>query len=191
MRYTLPDGESILIRPITPKDRAAVEAGFAATSQQNRFLRFMRIVDHLTDSELNYLVDVDGVDHVALGAQADDGTGLGIARYIRDSRDPTLAEAAVMVVDEHHGRGIGTALVEALSNQALANGITGFTAYVLAENRAVIDMLKRAGALIEPDDSALKMIVGLPIKPELFAQSALRTALRRAAVGDYAIRSRD
>ena len=191
MRYTLPDGESILIRPITPKDRAAVEAGFAATSQQTRFLRFMRIVDHLTDSELNYLVDVDGVDHVALGAQADDGTGLGIARYIRDSSDRTLAEAAVMVVDEHHGRGIGTALVEGLSNQALANGITGFTAYVLAENRTVIDMLKRAGALIEPDDSALKMTVRLPIKPELFEQSALRTALRRAAVGDYEIRSRD
>ena len=131
MRHTLPDGESIVIRPITPDDRAAVEVGFAETSEQNRFMRFMRIVDHLTDSELDYLVDVDGIDHVALGAQADEGTGLGIARYIRDPADATLAEAAVMVVDAHHGRGIGTALIRALAEHALENGITGFTAYVL------------------------------------------------------------
>lgn len=188
MHITLLDGEQIEIRPLRPEDRSALEAGLAETSEHSRFLRFMRTVDHLSNAELDYLVNVDGVDHVAFAAATEDGKGLGIARYIRDKDHPHLAEAAVLVVDAHHGRGIGKELLRVLADHAVTNGITAFVAYVLAENRTVIEALASAGAVVEPDETGTKMVVGLPIDPALFEESALRAALRQAAKGEYGLR---
>ncbi len=183
----LPDGETITIRPILPEDRAQLVAGFEETSQQSRFFRFMRGVDRLTDAELDYLVDVDGQDHVALVAVLDNGVGVGVARYVRDAQDPTAAEAALIVIDSHHGRGIGTRLLQELTEVAMTNGVAVFTAYVLPDNRAVVDSLSKAGAQVELEDDLLRMSVPLPIDQALFADSTLRTALRRAAAGELSL----
>ena len=50
-----------------------------------------------------------------------------------------------MVDDQHHGRGIATLLLEHLAAIARSNGITRFTAEVLAENRAMLSVFSRAG----------------------------------------------
>lgn len=187
MQTQLPDGETITIRPILPEDRAQLVAGFEETSEQSRFFRFMRGVDRLTDAELDYLVDVDGENHVALVAVLENGAGVGVARYVRDTDDPTAAEAALIVVDAHHGRGIGTHLLQELALVAMTNGVEAFTAYVLPDNRAVVDSLSKAGAHVETEDDLLRMSVPLPIDPMLFADSTLRTALRRAAAGELSL----
>jgi len=187
MRALLADGQTITIRPISKADRTQLAAALSATSEQSRFLRFMRMVDRLTEAELDYLVNVDGVNHVALVAVLDGGQGIGVARYIRDTEDPGVAEAAVMVLDAHHGQGVGTALVKALADVALSNDISRFTAYVLPENRAAIDGLTKAGAVIEQEDTLLRMTVDLPLEEDMFSQSALRMALRGAAAGDLTL----
>lgn len=183
----LPDGETMTIRPIVPEDRARLVAGFEETSEQSRFFRFMRGVDRLTDAELDYLVDVDGRDHVALVAVLESGVGVGVARYVRDVQDPTAAEAALIVIDAHHGRGIGTRLLQELAEVAMTNGVEVFTAYVLPENRAVVHSLSTAGARVELEEDLLRMSVPLPIDPCLFADSTLRAALRRAAAGEISL----
>lgn len=187
MLALLADGETITIRPISLADRTQLAAALSATSEQSRFLRFMRMMDRLTEAELDYLVNVDGVDHVALVAVTEGGQGIGVARYVRNIEDPGVAEAAVMVLDAYHGRGVGTALVKALADVALTNGVGRFTAYVLPENRAAIDGLTKAGAVIEPEDSLLRMTVNLPIEDDLFARSALQMALRGAAAGNLTL----
>jgi RimJ/RimL family protein N-acetyltransferase len=187
MLALLADGQTITIRPISKADRTQLAAALSATSEQSRFLRFMRVVDRLTEAELDYLVNVDGVNHVALVAVLDGGQGIGVARYIRDTEDPSVAEAAVMVLDAHHGQGVGTALVKALADVALSNDISRFTAYVLPENRAAIDGLTKAGAVIEQEDTLLRMTVNLPLEEAMFSQSALRMALRGAAAGDLTL----
>ena len=187
MQTQLPDGETITIRPIEVADRAQLVAGFDATSEQSRFVRVKRGVDHLTETELDYLVNVDGKDHVALVAVLETGQGIGVARYVRDPDDARVAEAALIVIDSHQGRGIGTKLLQALADAALENGIDAFTAYVLPENRAVVEAMTRAGADTESEDSLLRMTIRLPIDASLFADSALRAALRRAAAGELSL----
>jgi L-amino acid N-acyltransferase YncA len=102
---------------------------------------------------------VDHVDHEAIVAiAASDGRGVGVARYIRDDRDPQRAEVAITVIDEWQRRGVGTALLATLSTNADANGIQQFTALVAADNTAVIGLLRRMDAdvqLVDMDTDTL------------------------------------
>ena len=60
-------------------------------------------------------------------------------------RDPTAAEAAFAVDDEHQGRGIGTRLVEQLAGLAADAGIERFVAEVLPSNLAMLQVFERVG----------------------------------------------
>ena len=59
------------------------------------------------------------------------------------------ADAAFMVDDAHHGKGIATLLLEHLAAIARANGIVRFTAEVLADNRPMLAVFSRAGWPVE------------------------------------------
>ena len=83
------------------------------------------------------------VDRVALVVE-ERGEMIGWASYERwPGRDD--ADAAFQVDDRHQGRGIATLLLEHLAAIARTNGITRFTAEVLADNRAMLSVFARAG----------------------------------------------
>ena len=95
------------MRPIEPDDRDAVQGAFARLSEQSRYQRFMSAINELSESQLRYLTEVDHHDHEALIAfDREGGLGVGVGRYVRLD-DGTSAEAAVTVVDEWQGRGLG------------------------------------------------------------------------------------
>ena len=79
------------------------------------------------------------------------GLGVGVARYITSSTDPTRAEIAITVIDEYHGRGIGRLLLDALIDHAVDNGITTGTATVLSVNTKMLGLLTSMGATPRPD----------------------------------------
>ena len=107
----LDDGTPVTLRHIRPDDAAELR-GFDRLSPSSRYRRFMGGMHSLSDETLRYLTCVDCRDHVAIvavtrapGAEAE--TGLGIARFIRTADDPTVAEAAITVIDDVQGKGLG------------------------------------------------------------------------------------
>ena len=56
-----------------------------------------------------------------------------------------LAEVAFLVRDDWQNRGIGTTLFHYLVEIAQKYGITGFTAWVLADNNRMIHIFKKSG----------------------------------------------
>ena len=64
----LKDGTAVRLRLIRPDDKDRLRAGFARLSPESRYLRFFVPKSTLTDAELVYLTETDGVDHVAIGA---------------------------------------------------------------------------------------------------------------------------
>ena len=121
----LRDGSAVLIRQVNGNDAPLLADGFARLSEQSRWMRFLFTKKRLSAADLRYLTEVDHRDHEALGALArDTDTGVGIARYIRDAKDPRSAEIAVTVTDDWQHRGLGTELLDRLSERAREEGFT-------------------------------------------------------------------
>ena len=146
---TLADGTPLQVRPILPADRPRLEEALDKHfSQESRRKRFFS-PGQLSSSLLQYLVDVDYVDHFAwVVLTEEDGALRGVAstRYIRLHDDPTAAEIAFGVTDDYQGRGLGTFLLGALAAAAPVGGVTHFRASVLADNLAMRAVLDKAGA---------------------------------------------
>lgn len=183
---TLTDGTAVVLRPIRPEDKAALVDGLSRLSPESRYRRFMRAVTSLNERELRYLTEIDYTDHfawVAVSADPDAAhPGLGVARYVRDPKDPEVAEAAVAVVDDHQGLGLGTLLLSLLVETALQNGIRTFRSWVQADNVRVLRPLQRIGARRSTDDGMLRIEVDLP---EVYDGSRLQDALRAVAAGEF------
>lgn len=165
----LRDGSRVLVRPIRPEDKARLEQGLDWLSPRSRYLRFHSQVQRLTASQLTYLTEIDHHDHealVALDPDRPDLPGVGVARYIRTDEDPTIAEAAVTVVDDYQGRGIGTALLGLLEPLARERGIHTFRNYVLAENRTMLDIFTQLdGELVLEGPGLYRVDVPIPEDP--------------------------
>jgi RimJ/RimL family protein N-acetyltransferase len=135
---------SVLIRPIRADDGERLSASHMRLSPESRYRRFLAAKPELTVADVRYLVDVDGLDHIALVAtrQSPDGEQIvGVARCIRIPAAPDTAEFAIVVADELQGHRIGTMLLARLAELAGAQGITRFRATMLSENLAVQRLL--------------------------------------------------
>lgn len=185
----LKDGETrVTVRPITPDDREALRSAFRETSARTRYMRFLGFVGELTEEMLDYLVNVDGKDHVALVAtmttpDMKTERGVGIARFIRSKDDPHVAEAAITVADDMQGKGVGTALAHELERAARARGIRSMRAEVLEGNATMRSILEHAGAkrLASDDPGVLVYEMELEREPVPFPERLLMKILRAAA----------
>ena len=138
---TLRDGSTAVLRLIRPEDKETLRRGFDRMSPESRYLRFFTPKAALTDDELRYLTEIDQVRHFALGAARElpDGSeeGLGVARFVQLDGKPGAAEAAIAVVDDMHGKGLGTILFVRLIAAARERGVSRFHIEVLGSNRTM------------------------------------------------------
>jgi len=141
--HRLADGTPLILRPIAPDDAWQLQRALGLLSAETIQRRFLGPKPRFSAAELRYLTEVDGHDHLALvAADAHSGWIRAVARCVRLPEDPRTAEWAVVVCDDLQRRGIGTALVRALADDALGVGITRFTGTVAGENRAVLRLLQ-------------------------------------------------
>jgi GNAT superfamily N-acetyltransferase len=168
LHVRLRDGTACLIRPIRPEDKDRLQQGLQLLSPHARYLRFNAHIDHLTPEQLRYLTEIDYSDHmawVALDEDDPDGPGMGVARYIRLKDEPTVAEAAITVIDRYQGRGLGTVMLAVLGKSALEAGITTFRNYVVASNAAMLELFEQLGATLESAGGGL-LRVDYPLPPD-------------------------
>ena len=174
------DGSDVPVRPIEPGDKDSLREAFEDLSLQSRYERFLSPLDHLSAGMLRYFTEVDHHDHEALVAfDPNEHRMIAVARYVREE-DPDVAEAAITVADEWHGRGLGTALLQELAERAREQGVKKFSAYVLARNDDMIDMLFRLGPAktVNREQGAVRIEAELPPSG---VSDHLRGLLRTAA----------
>jgi nucleotide-binding universal stress UspA family protein/RimJ/RimL family protein N-acetyltransferase len=178
-RVTLRDGSQIAIRPITPDDREAIAEGLRRLSPESRYRRFFAPVPELSDRDLDYLTRVDHHRHEALVAlDADTGAGVGVARFVQTGDG--VAEPAMVVADDWQGRGVATALLDALVVRAREEGVERFVAPVLAGNVEAMRVLERLGrTAVRPLGREVELDIDLTPVPD--RRRSLVEALRAFA----------
>ncbi len=155
-------GGRIRVRPIRATDRAALIETFARLSPTSRHRRFFSQMNELPEIWAEKLTSIDHSLHRAwvvfdADAEAEPGgspeQGVAIARLVSQAEDPTTAELALAIVDDHQGRGIGRALMDLLLSTAAINDIDVIRADTLRENKAMIHLLRSRGAVAVVDRS--------------------------------------
>jgi RimJ/RimL family protein N-acetyltransferase len=143
----LHDGSRVEIRALRPDDRAAILAAVGHTSERSLYRRFFAARRTFTEREIAFFLNVDFTSHVALVAvvKHDDGGEeiVGGGRYVM--LQPGRAEAAFTVVEQYHGRGLGTVLLRHLAAIAGGAGIHEFVAEVLPDNTPMLERFEHSG----------------------------------------------
>lgn len=181
----LEDGTRVRFRHIRPDDKELLRRGFEMLSPESRYRRFFSMVDHLSEKQLRYFTEVDFVNHVAWIAEIPDGIGLGVARWIRLSDEPDIAEGAVTVIDPFQNRGIGKALLWLGARSAIEAGIKAIRVSVLGQNDPVLEWLKEAG--VGPGrwtSGVLEVDIPLAHDVDELEQSPLPEVFRATAKGE-------
>ena len=158
------DGSQVCLRPIEPSDKQALVDAFDRLSYQSRYERFLTPLDSMSRSMQRYFTEVDQHDHVALVVFDPETDRLvAVARFVRD-KDPAVAEAAITVDDAWQGRGLGTLLLQRLSERAREEGVKRFSAFVLAKNDDMLDLLRALGPtrVVSRSQGAVEVEAELP-----------------------------
>jgi GNAT superfamily N-acetyltransferase len=145
-REEIRDGSVVDIRAIEPGDKDLLREGFERLSERSRYERFLSPLDRLGPGMLRYFTEVDHHDHEALIAiDPETGHMVGVARFVRETQNPEVAEAAITVADDWQGRGLGTLLLREIAERARQEDVERFSAYVLAQNDDMLELLRRLG----------------------------------------------
>jgi nucleotide-binding universal stress UspA family protein/GNAT superfamily N-acetyltransferase len=179
----LRDGSRVQLRPVRPEDRKLISDAFDRMSEDSRYRRFFHHMGRLPPSLLDYLTDIDHVDHEAIiGIEPRTGEALGVSRYVRSQEDPEVGEVAFAVVDDWQGRGLGRALVTKLTQRARAEGIRRFVALVQYDNKDAVNLMTGISELERRSlGSEVELVCELPGKRGMGSQ--LSGVLRAAAAG--------
>jgi RimJ/RimL family protein N-acetyltransferase len=136
--YRLADGTQVVLRPVRAADKRLLREAFARLSPESARMRFLGPKARLTTSELRYLTEVDGLDHVAVVAVLAHAPThvVAVGRFVRLPEDPQTAEVAIVVGDPWQRQGVGRHLGLALADLARERGVRRFVATMLSDNVA-------------------------------------------------------
>ena len=176
-------GGPVWVRAIEPADAGELRRAFEHLSEQSRYRRFFTGMRTLSDGTLRALTELDHIDQEALIASPaeDSPTIIGVARFARYSHDRALADLAITVADEWHGRGVATGLLRLLNRRAAEVGITHFTADMLADNRAVLALVQAAGGSDTTGAGGTVITARIDIRDETDVVACDAAAVLRAA----------
>jgi hypothetical protein len=151
-------------RPLVSTDKKKFAQAFKKLSTQSVYLRFFTAQKNLSEKQLKYLTEVDGVHHISwtiIDTTGIEDKGVAVCRMIRMKEEPNIAEVAITVIDEYQKMGIGAILLAILNILATNNDIKFFRYYVLHQNKFVIDILNDLGIIEQSYDGDLVKIDAL------------------------------
>lgn len=149
------NGQQVRVRFLTPDDGDLLVDLVQRLSRETGYQRFHVSMDDVPLEEIRRrlppFLAVDGVNSVALIALVDEPQGeraIAVARFMRRAGEDE-AEAAVVVRDDWHRQGIGSAMMDQLVAAARSVGIKRFNAMAQAGNRPVHALIKSVGLRYE------------------------------------------
>jgi acyl-CoA hydrolase/GNAT superfamily N-acetyltransferase len=144
--HVMNDGTQINFRPMHPTDGPGLKDLFNQLSAETKYYRFMSHVKHIPRKQIKDFVFIDHRSDIAIIGTVPEAHGddiIAVGRYYLD-KTTNMAEVAFTVKDGWQKQGIGTFLFKHLAVIAKRNGISGFTAEVLLDNKPMQAVFNRS-----------------------------------------------
>ena len=148
--YLLNDGTLLNFRPIHPPDEPRMRDLFHKLSAATIYYRFMGYQKFVSRRQIQDFVYIDHRNDVTIVGTLPEAHGediIAIGSYYLDPKT-NLAEVAFTVSDQWQNHGIGTFLLKHLMRIARRNGIRGFTAEVLVENKSMQAVINKSNTKV-------------------------------------------
>jgi acetyl coenzyme A synthetase (ADP forming)-like protein len=176
----LRDGSTLTLRPPTPGDTRDLLGFFERLSARSQYQRFMGF-PRLDLVAIDRLANVDPELGASLLGECG-GTIVALAGFVGTHAGADRAEVAFAVADTRQGRGVGTRLLERLAVTARARGLQRFDAYVLGDNRQMLDVFLDSGFEVHQRlESGVYHVVLTLAATDRFEEQAVRRS-REAAI---------
>ncbi|MBB5626206.1 bifunctional acetate--CoA ligase family protein/GNAT family N-acetyltransferase [Sphaerisporangium krabiense] len=169
----LRDGGIAHVRPLAPGDRAALHDLVDRTSEGSAYLRFFTGGRGTAHAHMDRITGPGHEGRVLLATVRD--RPAAIAEYT-PAADPSVAEMAILIDDAAQGQGLGTLLLEHLAVRAAEAGVRELVGEVLAENRAMLGVLRDLGLPVDLhfDGGLVHLRIGLDPDDRLLDRVAAR-----------------
>jgi acetyltransferase len=160
----LPNGKTLLVRPVRPEDERLYGPFFAKVTHDDLRLRFFAPIKEFSHIFVARFTQIDYARAMAFIA-IDEASGemLGVVR-LHANANYDNGEYAILVRSDLKGHGLGWLLMELIIEYARAEGLKYISGQVLQENTEMLAMCRQLGFQVETDaeDSSLA-IVTLPL----------------------------
>ena len=159
-RVRLKNGAEVLLRPARASDAGGIRDLFFKLPEADVYTRFFRRVRSLSSQDIQRLCNYDyekEVGYVAVSGTREHEVIVGQACYFLNP-STNRAETAFVVDPAWQGTGLGSALQRRLVEHARSRGLRALVAEILAQNKRMIELARRATESIEverEDDSVI------------------------------------
>ena len=146
-KHVLADGTELLMRPIKSSDDKMLRDMFYDLSEKSIAFRFFQPVKAFPHKFIQDFTTIDFTDDMAIAAIVNDLGGnqmVGAAHYYMNPATH-LAEVSFVVRDDWQAKGLGTYLLDILTDIARKRGIQGFEARVLTHNHHMLSVFYNSG----------------------------------------------
>jgi acyl-CoA hydrolase/GNAT superfamily N-acetyltransferase len=148
---TTEKGLHIFLRPVKISDEPLLKDFFYSLTDECMYRRFISTRRDMPHTRLQKFVIIDYTKEMVILATLEHDNKesvVGMGQYLIDEGTNT-AEVAFVVRDDYQERGIGKELLLYLTFLAKKNGLHGFTAEVLMDNRQMLHLFKTMGFALE------------------------------------------
>jgi acyl-CoA hydrolase/GNAT superfamily N-acetyltransferase len=153
---TTKTGLHLFLRPVKISDEPLLKDFFYSLSDRSLNRRFLSIRKDMPHERLQDFVIIDySHEVVILGVigSAENELIVAVGQYGIDEKSHT-AEVAFAVRDDHQNRGIGQEMLSYLTYLAKKEGLLGFTAEVLIDNKPMLHVFEKGGFDIKKKNDA-------------------------------------
>jgi len=159
--WKLKDGTPVTIRPIRPEDEPLMVRIHKTLSERSVYFRYfgaLKLDERVAHERLSRICFIDYDREMALVAEhRDPATGqaeiLGVGRLSKLHGSNT-GEFALLVGDAWQGRGLGGQLLRTLVQIGRDEKLERITATILADNREMQQVARKAGFTVTPEPGA-------------------------------------
>lgn len=135
------------IGAVLPSNKDQISRSLRDLSSESIRNRFLGTKKEFSPVELEYLTNLDGHNHYAIGIEESEKPhrGIAIARLVRSSTDPKEAEIAITIIDEYQNMGIGSMLIQLIGLAAMERDLERLTFTSLPQNTGITRLISKIG----------------------------------------------